>query len=73
MKINTTDLAPGAINYKISQIGHQYKLVSSLPGSKAEKFPSAMELVKHLNKNKIKPQNQDIIPTFYKTMLNNEK
>jgi hypothetical protein len=56
---------------KISQIGHNYKLVE--PGRLPQKFPSAMELVNHLNKHKIKPVNQDIIPSFYQTLLKNEK
>jgi hypothetical protein len=68
MKTTTTNPAPGA--YKLSMIGHQYKLVSSEPGSRAEKFSSAMELVRHLNKYKITPQNSHLIPPFYQAMLN---
>lgn len=67
----TTNPSPGV--YKLSMIGHQYKLVSSEPGSKPEKFPSAMELVRHLNKYKIITTNKHLIPPFYQAMLNNEK
>ena len=56
---------------KIERIGHNYKLVEL--GRQPQKFPSAMELVNHLNKHKIKPVNQDIIPSFYQTLLKNEK
>ena len=56
---------------KISQIGHNYKLVE--PGRLPQKFPSAMELVNHLNKYKVKPINQEIIPPFYQALLKNEK
>jgi len=67
MKTTTTNQNPDT--FKIVTIGHQYKLVSSNPDTKDQKFKSCLELVTYLNKHRIGISNREHLPPFYQFML----